>query len=65
MITNLYQAKYNGANVTHYAELLAIYEKISVTPSTINIILMAEHIISPKACCVTKKMVNNELLEEQ
>jgi transposase len=65
MITDLYQTKYHGANFTHYSELLAIHEKISVTPSTINTILMAEHILSPKACRVTKKRVKSELLEQQ
>lgn len=64
-IIDLYQTKYHGANFTHYAELLAAYEGISISPSTINTILMAEHILSPKACRVTKKRVKMELLEKQ
>lgn len=65
IITDLYQTKYHGANFTHYAELLAANENISVSPSAVNTILMAEHIISPKACRVTKKRVKNELLAQQ
>ncbi|MHC6179054.1 ISNCY family transposase [Clostridium sp. JNZ X4-2] len=64
-IIDLYQTKYHGANFTHYSELLAAYEGISIAPSTINTILMAEHIISPKACRVTKMRVKMELLEKQ
>ena len=64
-ITDLYQTKYHGANFTHYSELLAINEGISIAPSTINTILMAEHIISPKARRVTKKRVKKELSEQQ
>jgi transposase len=64
-IIDLYQTKYHGANFTHYSELLATYEGISIAPSTINTILMAEHILSPKACRVTKKRVKKELLERQ
>ncbi|MCB2333779.1 hypothetical protein LGL07_25045 [Clostridium tagluense] len=55
MIIDLYKTKYPEANFTHYAELLATHEGISVSPSTVNKILMAEHILSPKACRVTKK----------
>jgi len=35
MITDLYQTKYHGANFTHYSELLASKEHISVAPNTI------------------------------
>ena len=65
MIIDLYQTKYHDANFTHYSELLATHEGISVAPSTINTILMAEYILSPKACRVTKKRVNKELLDQQ
>lgn len=64
MVIKLYQTKYQGANFTHYSELLATHEGISVSPSTVNTILQAEHIISPKACRTTKKRVKNELLEQ-
>ena len=63
MIIDLYQTKYHGANFTHYSELLATHESISVSSSAINTILMAENILSPKACRVTKKRVKKELLE--
>ncbi|MGH4117610.1 ISNCY family transposase [Clostridium sp.] len=64
MIIDLYKTKYHEANFTHYAELLDTHEGISVSPSTVNTILMAEHIMSPKASCVTKKRVKKELLEQ-
>ena len=65
MIIDLYQTKYHGANFTHYSELLATNEEISIAPSTVNTILMAKQILSPKACRVTKKRVKKELLEQQ
>ena len=65
MIIYLYQTKYHDANFTHYSELLATYEGISVAPSTINTILMAEYILSPKARRVTRKRVKKELLAQQ
>ena len=64
MIIDLYKTKYHEANFTHYAELLDTHEGISVSPSTVNTILMAEHILSPKASRVTKKRVKKELLEQ-
>ena len=65
MIIDLYKTKYHGANFTHYSELLATNEDISVAPSTINTILMAEYILSPKACRATKKRVKKELLSNK
>lgn len=65
LIIDLYQTKYHEANFTHYSELLVTHEGISVSPSAISTILMAEHILSPKACRVTKKKVKEKLLEQQ
>ncbi|WLC83821.1 ISNCY family transposase [Clostridium estertheticum] len=64
MIIDLYKIKYHEANFTHYAELLDTHEGISVYPSTVNTILMAEHILYPKASRVTKKRVKKEVLEQ-
>lgn len=64
IIIDLYKTKYHEANFTHYAELLGIHEGISVSPSAVNTILMAENILSPKATRVTKKRVKKELLEK-
>lgn len=64
-VIDLYKTKYHGANFTHYSELLAANESISIAPSTINTILMVEHILSPKACRATKKRVKQELLDKQ
>lgn len=65
MITDLYQTKYHGANFTHYSELLASKEHISVAPNTIRNILRAEYILSPKARRETKRRVREELLSKQ
>lgn len=65
MIIDLYKTKYYGANFTHYSELLATKEHISVAPNTIRNILIAEYILSPKARRATKKMVKEKLLIKQ
>jgi transposase len=65
LIIDLYQTKYYGANFTHYSELLATHEGISISPSAITTILMEQHILSPKARRVTKKRIKNALLEQQ
>lgn len=57
IIIDLYKTKYHRANFTHYFEPLAINDGIFIIPSTINAILMTEHIISPKACHATKNKV--------
>ena len=62
MIIDFYKTKYYGANFTHYSELLATKEHISVAPNTIRNILRAEYILSPKASRATKKLVKEELL---
>ena len=63
VIIDLFRTKYDGANFTHFSELLATYEKIIVSPSTISSILMGEQILSPKANRATKKSVNIKLRE--
>ena len=65
IIIDLYKTKYYGANFTHYSELLASEEHISVAPNTIRNILRAEYILSPKANRTTKKRVKEELLNIQ
>jgi transposase len=65
IIIDLYKTKYYSANFTHYSELLANNEHISVTPNTIRNILRAEYILSPKARRATKKRVKEELLSKQ
>lgn len=65
MILDLYRTKYWGANFTHYSELLARYEGINISTSTVNSILMKEYILSPKATRLTKKRIKNELKEQK
>ena len=65
LILDLYRTKYWGANFTHYSELLAKYEGINISTSTINSILMQEYILSPKANRATKKRIKNQLQEKK
>ena len=65
MILDLYRTKYWGANFTHYTELLAKYEGINISTSTVNSVLMGEYILSPKATRTTKKRVKNQLKEQK
>lgn len=60
LILDLYRTKYQGCNLTHYAELLA-EEEIKVSVSTISSILRKELILSPKAHRSTKKTVKQQI----
>ena len=65
LILDLYRTKYWDANFTHYAELLGKFEGISVSPSSVNAILMEEYILSPKANRITKKRVKKHLEQQK
>ena len=60
-IVDLYKNKYYGANFIHFSELLDINEDIEVAPSTVNSILLAENILSPKATKASKKKLRIKL----
>lgn len=64
-ILDLYRNKYNDANFTHFSELLLRYENIKVSPSTVNSILLAEDILSPKATRTSKKKLRIKLQEQR
>lgn len=61
-ILHLYQSKYFDTNFSHCVELLAKYEGISISVSTLRSILEAEFILSPKATKAKKKRTK-QLLE--
>lgn len=61
VIIDLYNTKYDGANLTHYAELLLRNENIKVSPETIRKLLLAQYTLSPKAKRATKRRVHKEL----
>lgn len=63
LIIDFYRTKYDGANITHFSELLIKHEDINVSPSCIRNILMEEYILSPKARRATKKKVKAHLKE--
>ena len=62
-ILDFYRTKYEGANLTHFSELLAKHEKIIVSPNTIRLILKEKFILSPKANRSTKKNMKIHLEE--
>lgn len=64
-VIDLYRTKYYDANFTHFSELLQEHEDISISTSTINNILMAENILSPKARRITKKKIRLQLEEQK
>ena len=57
LIIDLYRTKYDGANITHYSELLFKHENIKASPSCIRKILLEKYVLSPKARRATKKSV--------
>lgn len=48
-VIDLYRTKYYNANFKHFSELLAKYEDIVVSDSSLNTWLTYEDILSPKA----------------
>jgi len=63
IIIDLYRTKYEGANLTHFSELLEEFEGLIVSTSTIRSILIQEFILSPKANRASKKALNLKLNE--
>lgn len=61
LIIDLYKTKYDGANFTHYSELLTKHENIKACPSVIRQLLLKEYILSPKATRKTKKKLKKHL----
>lgn len=63
VIIDLYRSKYYEANFTHYTELLAKYEKLTFSVSSVSKILEEEYILSPKVSRAKQKRVKKELQE--
>lgn len=62
-ILDFYRTKYEGANLTHFSELLAKHENIIVSPNTIRLILKRNCILSPRSNRSTKKNMKIHLEE--
>ena len=60
-IITLYSNKYYDANFTHFTELLARNEGISLSPSTVANILESGNIYSPRLTKKKKKRLRKEL----
>ncbi len=60
-IATLYVTKYEGANFTHFTELLEEREKIRLSRSTVRAILMERDLLSPMAIRKTRKNLRKKL----
>ena len=60
-IVDLYRTKYYDANFTHFTEILAREENITVSESAVRSILEAEYILSPRVTKSKKKRIKKEL----
>ena len=60
-VVDLYRTKYYEANFTHFTELLAKHEGITLSVSAVTNFLEAEHILSPRVTKAKKKRVKREL----
>jgi transposase len=65
LILSLYQTSYAGANITHFCELLAENENITVSATTVTSILRKSHILSPKATRNSRRALKRELKQLQ
>ena len=65
MVIDLYNTKYYDANFTHYAELLARYEGIELSVSTVTAILESQYILSPRVTKAKKKRIKKELNQKK
>lgn len=60
-VVDLYRTKYYDANFEHFAELLAKYEGINISPSSVFNILESQYILSPKVTKAKRKRLKKEL----
>ena len=60
-VIDLYLTKYYDANFQHFSELLATYEQIFISPSSVASILESAYILSPRVTKAKKKRVRKEL----
>lgn len=61
LVIDLYKTKYFESNYTHFTELLAKHEGITISDTTVNSWLLEENIISPKANRSTKSNLRKKL----
>lgn len=63
IVIDLYRNKYFDANFTHYTELLAKHENLTLSASSVSKILESEYILSPKVSRSKQKRIKKELKE--
>lgn len=61
----LYDTKYEGANLSHFTELLKEHEDICVSETFIRNLMLEETILSPRAHKSTRKKLKDRLRDEQ
>lgn len=64
-IIDLYRTKYFDANFSHFTELLAEFEHITLSESAVTLILESAHIYSPRMTRSKKKRIKAELKAKQ
>lgn len=65
LVVDKYKSTYFGSNFKHFSELLAEYENITISPSSVANILEAEYILSPKVTKAKKKRIKKELQQKK
>lgn len=60
-VVGLFSSKYPDANFAHFTEILAEFEGIMISPSTVKNILIEQDILSPKAHKATKRALRKKL----
>lgn len=58
-------ATYEGSNISHFCELLAKHENITVSEGYVRLVLKDRSLLSPKAQRKTRKVLRQHLREEQ
>jgi len=61
VVVKLFTGKYNGATYSHFAELLAVNEKLSFSEAFVRGLLRSRFFLSPKATKRTRRAVRHEL----
>lgn len=65
LVLDLYKTKYYDANFTHFTELLAKFEDIHLSVSTVSSILEKNYILSPRVTKAKKKRITKELKQQK
>lgn len=65
LVVDLYRNKYYDANFTHFTELLARFEQIHLSVSTVSSILESQYLLSPRVTKAKRKRFKKELQKKK